>query len=66
MTHGYGADICVDAVGIEGNQSFFSDSKKLIQGWSRNNKIVFDDIITHKVHLKNAPKLHDIFNNKGR
>lgn len=32
MTGGYGADVCVDAVGMEADQSFFSKAKNLIQG----------------------------------
>lgn len=32
MTGGYGADVCVDAVGMEADQSFLSKAKNLIQG----------------------------------
>ena len=32
MTRGYGADVCVDAVGMEADQSLFSKAKNLIQG----------------------------------
>jgi len=32
MTGGYGADVCVDAVGMEADQGFLSKAKNLIQG----------------------------------
>lgn len=126
LTQGYGADVCVDAVGMEADQSLFSKAKNLVQGevgtmkvlarcfdavrrggtvtvvgvygspydnfplhqWFDKGiklrggqafvhnyidhlidlvdtkKVILEDIITHKVPLKDASKMYDIFNNK--
>lgn len=126
MTGGYGADVCVDAVGMEANRSVLEKALNVVQAekgtmkvlercfdavrrggvvtvvgvygmpydnfplhqwfdkgirlmggqaWVhryidhlislvQEGKVVLDDIITHKVALKDAPKMYEIFNKK--
>ena len=126
MTNGYGADVCVDAVGMEADHGFITKAKNFFQGevgtmrvlercmdavrrggtvtvvgvygspydnfpvhqWFdkgiklkggqalvhkyidhlidlvETRKVTLEDIITHKVPLKDAAKMYDIFNNR--
>ena len=126
MTGGYGADVCVDAVGMEADRSPFEKAANILQmekgsmkvlekcfdavrrggcvtvvgvygsmydnfplykwfdkgirlmggqawvqryideliGLVQDGKVVLDDIITHRVPLRDAAKMYDIFNKK--
>ena len=126
LTNGYGADVCVDAVGMEADHGFLTKAKNFFQGevgtmkvlercmdavrrggtvtvvgvygtpydnfplhqWFdkgiklkggqalvhnyidhlidlvETKKVTLEDIITHKVPLKDAAKMYDIFNKK--
>lgn len=126
MTNGYGADVCVDAVGMEADHGFLTKARNVLQGevgtmrvlercmdavrrggtvtvvgvygspydnfpvhqWFdkgiklkggqalvhkyidylielvETKKVTLEDIITHKVPLKDAAKMYDIFNKR--